>query len=89
MSKVQMGPLQRRGRFRRRMKAVLIAVVLAALALVGGPVVRDVPEKGITLSPSEFQYMLNVSATSPGAAEIWAEKYPHQSDDFLNAAGLR
>lgn len=87
--KVKMGPHQRRGRFRRRMKAVLIAVVLAALALVGGPVIPDFPEPEPALSPSEYQYMLNVSALSPGDAKVWAEQYPEHADEFLAAAGMR
>lgn len=88
--KVKMGPHQRRGRFRRRMKAVAITAAILMAALTGGPAVReDVPEPEPTLSPTAYQYMMNVSALSPGNAVIWAERYPEAAEDFLTAAGLR
>ena len=72
----------RRG-WRRRLKAVIIAVILAALAATASLSIVERPEPKEVPSPSELAYMRNVAKFSPGDASLYVEQWPEYADYIM------
>lgn len=87
---IPIGPHQRRGRRRRRGKALVLCVVLAALAAVSSWTMWDKPRKELRQLPDRtaLAWMMNQAALSPGHARAFADQYPELADLFLNAEPL-
>lgn len=86
---IPMGPHQRRGRRRRRGKALVLCVVLVMMAIFSNMTVWDKPEpEREQLEPSALGWMINRSAYSPGDGRAFADQYPELEDLFLNAEPL-
>lgn len=88
---IPMGPHQRRGRRRRRGKALVLCVVLVMTAIFSNMTMWDKPEpkpERARLEPSALGWMINRSAYSPGDGRAFADQYPELEDLFLNAEPL-
>lgn len=81
--KRHIGPHQRAGRRRRRLKAVIIALILAALAATASMFISERPEPKKDPTPSELAYMRNVARFSPGDAELYVQQWPEYADYII------
>lgn len=88
---IPMGPHQRRGRRRRRGKALVLCVVLSMMTICSNMTMWDKPEpkrERARPDPSALGWMINRAAYCPAAARAFADQYPELADLFMDAEPL-